>query len=337
MIFFRKQIHFLLVIVSQVGFSGVPDSVTGKDSSLLILRFAGDCLLAEHYEWAVGGDSAFAFDEFDVLRQADIAMVNLECPITVRGLPQEKPFTFRMNPRFIPALQVAGIDIVNLANNHIYDYGDIGLFDTISYLDSAGIFHVGAGKDFSAAHEPIVREDTRRTVAFLGYYGGGEAPAAQPDSPGVAYRSLGLIKKDIVKLRKTDSLVYIVVNVHWGIETAEHPEPSQIRFAHGIIDAGADAVIGHHPHVLQGIELYRQGVIAYSLGNFIFGGNSRDTYQTAVFEIRIEPDDVSYDLIPVQVKSWAASPLGGIEADSLRARVKSLSSIFSRSIFSEKE
>jgi len=332
--FFRKrQILLLLLLGGQVAYGSGRGSVTARDSSELRLRFAGDCLLAEHYEWAVGANVAYAFGDFDVLREADIAMVNLECPITVRGLPQTKPFTFRMNPAYVPALQVAGIDIVNLANNHIYDYGDVGLFDTITYLDSAEILHVGAGKDFSAAHEPVVGGDARRTVAFLGYYGGGEAPAAQPDSPGVAYRSLSLIKKDIENLRKMDSLAYVVVNVHWGVEKAEYPDPSQIRFAHGIIDAGADAVIGHHPHVLQGVEVYKNGVIAYSLGNLIFGGNSRHTYQTAVFEICIGPESVSYNLIPVQVRSWVASRLEGIEADSLRTRVKGLSSIFSRSIF----
>jgi len=323
----------LLLFTANLGYGSAPDSGAVRDTSRLRLRFAGDCLLAEHYESAVGGEVAFAFEDFDLLRKADIAMVNLECPITVRGLLQEKPYTFRMNPRFIPALQVAGIDIVNLANNHIYDYGDIGLFDTISYLDSAGVFHVGAGRDFSTAHKPVIRDNPTRTVGFLGYYGGGEAPAAQVDSPGVAYRSLRLIESDIENLRKADSLVYIVVNVHWGVEKAEYPEQSQIRFAHGIIDAGADAVIGHHPHVLQGIELYKQGVIAYSLGNFIFGGNSRHTYQTAVFEICIDPKSVSYSLIPVQVRSWSASVLEGVEADSLLAHLKSLSSIFSRSIF----
>jgi poly-gamma-glutamate capsule biosynthesis protein CapA/YwtB (metallophosphatase superfamily) len=304
------------------------------DSSVVTMRFGGDCLLAVHYESGVGDSIHHAFVDFDVFRTADIAMVNLECPVTTRGSRQKKPFTFRMHPRFLPALSRAGISIVNLANNHIYDFGPLGLFDTISYLDSAGIEYVGAGRDRSEAHRPVVRQIKGKRIGFLGYYGGGEAPAAGKNTPGVAHRSLSLMVNDILALRpKVD---YIVVNLHWGTEKAEHPEQWQMEQARALIDAGADAIIGHHPHVLQGIERYKHGVVAYSLGNLIFGGNSRHTYDTAVFEISLGVE-AYFRVIPIRVEEWRARELGGEEATRVIQRIAKLSSIFSNSIFSVQE
>ena len=111
----------------------------------IVLRFGGDVLLGGAYQDAAGDSVSLAFRGFDGLSIADVAMVNLENPVTTRGTRVPKPFNFRMHPRFVRALTEAGIDIVTLANNHVFDYGNEGLFDTISYLDSAGVKHVGAG------------------------------------------------------------------------------------------------------------------------------------------------------------------------------------------------
>ena len=301
----------------------------------VILRFAGDCLLAGYYEDAVGTNAGLAFQDFDLLKTADVAMVNLECPVTTRGKKIPKPYNFRMNPRFLAALNGAGIDIVNIANNHIYDFGPEGLFDTISYLDSVGIRHVGAGRNRAEAHCPVVLNLNGIKVGFLGYYGGGEAPAASDLRPGVARRDIGLITSDIASLRYKDSVDYIVVNLHWGTEKETYPDGSQRDLAHRIIDSGADAVIGHHPHVLQGIELYKSGVIAYSLGNFIFGGNGRSTYDTGLFEIRLLGKSKEYSFIPIRIEGWKAARLAGSEGEIVEQRVRKLSSGFARSIFTQ--
>ena len=314
-----------------------PGDTAGDTTSGVVLRFAGDCLLAGHYEDDAGDSVNLAFKDFDALEAADVAMVNLECPITTRGERVEKPYNFRMHPRYLKALLSAGIDVVNLANNHIYDYGDVGLFDTISYLDSVGIQHVGAGRNKIEAHAPVVKDIRGTRIAFLGYYGGGEAPKATKNQAGVADREIEGIRLDISNARKEKGADFVVVNLHWGTELADTPDVGQIYFAHRVIDAGANLIVGHHPHVLQGIERYKSGVIAYSLGNFLFGGNSRSTYDTALLEVRIRGDSVACDVIPIRVQRWHASRLKGVGALIVVHRIQDLSRNFSRSIFSHQE
>ncbi|MCZ6776397.1 MAG: CapA family protein, partial [Ignavibacteria bacterium] len=185
-------------------------------------------------------------------------------------------------------------------------------------------------RDKEEAHRPVLMQISGKRIGFLGYYEGGEAPAATTISPGVAKRDILLITSDMQALRSQDSVDYIVVNVHWGTEKADTPGVWQIEFAHDMIDAGADAVIGHHPHVLQGIEHYKSGVIVYSLGNLIFGGNSRSSYDTGIFEIQLGEAGVAYRFIPVRVSDWRARELQAESADSLRDYVDYLSSLISQ-------
>lgn len=338
----RDAIAILLFIVcsSAVVSSRSLQGGAGEDTTrdgIIVLRFGGDCLLADHYERDSPDSTGPAFAGFDAFDGADIAMVNLECPVTVRGERVEKPFTFRMHPRFLPALQLAGIDIVNIANNHIFDFGPVGLFDTIQYLDSLEIGHVGAGRNEAEAHTAVIKTVRGKRVGFLGYYGGGEAPAANGRKPGVADRKLYYIKKDIARLRAKEHADYVIVNFHWGTEKAVSPDPGQVAFAHAIVDAGADAIVGHHPHVLQGIERYGRAVIAYSIGNLIFGGNSRSSYDTAILELRLGGTETGCALLPVRVTNWHAAMLEGAPADSVIMSVATLSDMFSETVFNRKE
>lgn len=305
-----------------------------QDSTLpVVLRFGGDFLVAGNYARAVGDSIDCAFRGFEVLKKADVAEVNLEGPITMRGIKVKKPYNFRMHPRFLSALASAGINVVNLANNHIHDFGDVGLYDTFSYLDSIGIHHCGAGRNREEAHTPVVLTVRGRTIALFGYYSGEEAPRATRAHPGVAERSLESIRHDIDSVRGRDRAAYVVVNLHWGKELAQKPGTGQIDFAHRVIDAGADLIIGHHPHVLQGVERYRSGVIAYSLGSFVFGGKSRGTYNSAVFEVQLKGGNLGYRLIPIRIERWRALELHGEQADTVSAYVRKLSRIFPESIF----
>ncbi len=310
---------------------------SGHPPPSVILRFAGDVLLAAHYEAAMRDSSAATFRAFPRLGGADVTVVNLECPVTQRGTKVSKPFNFRMQPRYIETLKGGGIDVVSIANNHIFDFGSRGLLDTISYLDSAGVLHVGAGRNFTDAHRPVVKTIRGRAVAFLAYYGGGEAPGAGNSSPGVARRDLTQIAADIRKLRSGSASPYVVVILHWGTELAKTPDRGQVAFAHSLIDAGADAVVGHHPHVLQGIERYRGGVIAYSLGNFVFGGNERDSYNTGVFEIRLGPGAARYAFVPVNISRWRASAASGADSLRLIQSMQKSSSVFPKTIFTNQE
>jgi poly-gamma-glutamate synthesis protein (capsule biosynthesis protein) len=297
------------------------------------MRFGGDVLLASRYEEGVAADRHRAFSDFALFKTDDISMVNLEAPVTLRGVQRKKPFTFRMKPEFLEVLTTAGIDLVNIANNHIYDFSKQGLFDTIAYLDSLGLPYVGAGRTRDHAHRPFISTIKGRKIGFLGYYRGGEAPSATKRAAGVALRDLKLIRRDIRALKEKDSVDYVVVNFHWGTEKAKKPDASQRVFARKVIDYGADAIIGHHPHVLQGIELYKNKVIAYSLGNLVFGGNSRHTYDTGILEIRWSVRGLTHSFVPVRITQWKAGILTGPAADSVMNRVRKLSSIFPKSIF----
>jgi poly-gamma-glutamate synthesis protein (capsule biosynthesis protein) len=304
-----------------------------QDDSVVVLRFAGDCLPAGHYETAAGKNAGMAFEGFELFKSDDITLVNLECPITDRGTKREKPWTFRMRPSYATALRDAGIDMVNLANNHVFDYGYEGLFDTFSYLDRNEIRYIGSGRNVAEARRPVVVALKGKTIGFLGYYSGGEAPNATDSTGGVRQRNLANIERDIRALREKDSADFVVVSFHWGDEKSEAPDSGQVWFARQAIRLGADAVIGHHTHVLSGIERYRNGVIVYSLGNFLFGGNARHTYDTALFEIRLGKDGPEYAVIPVRVKSWRLSRLSGEAAERVIQMVKERSSTFPKSIF----
>ncbi len=312
-------------------------SPADSGSAPVVLRFGGDLLLGGHYESAVGQRVSTAFSGFSLMSDADIAMVNLENPVTTRGKKVPKPYNFRMHPGFLRAISDGGIDLVTIANNHVFDYGREGFFDTISYLDSVGIRHVGAGVNREEAHRPVVMEIRGWRIGFLAYYGGGEAPGAGKSTPGVARREPGPVTADILNLKDSLKADYVVVNLHWGTEKADTPDLSQQTFARTLIDAGADAVIGHHPHVLQGIEAYHYGVIAYSLGNFVFGGNSRDSYNTGVFEICLNPDGPSYRFIPVGVREWRLSVLSGADSARVTDAMRRLSRKFASTILYYKE
>jgi len=315
----------VVVLISSCSWGKSPDS------SEVILRFAGDVLLGGHYERIAGPNIDLAFKDFPLFKTADLSVINLENPVTTRGAKVPKKFNFRMHPRYLKALTNAGIFAVSLANNHVFDFGRVGLDDTFRWLDSAGIRYVGAGRNSVDAHRPALLRKGGHTVAVFAYYGGGEAPAAGQKTAGVARRDLNLIKRDI-RLARDDGASYIVVILHWGTELSDTPGVSQRLFARSLVGAGVDAVIGHHPHVLQGVERYRSGVIVYSLGNFVFGGNSRSTYDTGVFEIALCGQTRTYRFIPVGLRNWHLEPLSG--RDSLRAmeKVRRLSKIFPNTI-----
>ena len=301
------------------------------------MYFAGDVVLANHFEEEVGDSLSTPFAKLRWFGESDITMVNLENPITTRGEVTPKEFNFRQHPKYTSMVRNAGIDIVTLGNNHIYDFGDAGVFDTIHDLDSLGIGHVGAGMNITEARKPVIREIRGMRIAFLGYLGFVKTsylPSASATEAGPAIFTIANLKQDIAGLRGHAD--YIVVNIHWGVEKSHEPEERQIALAHAAIRAGADLIIGHHPHVLQGIERYRGKIIAYSLGNFIFGGKAINSYPTAVLKIELpsrRPARAQAAVIPVDIERWQASALQGAKADSVLREVRSYSEIFRETIF----
>ena len=254
-----------------------------NDSDVCSLLFAGDIYFSDHvlnaYDRAGGIGGVLGESLRETIAESDIFMANLEFPFSERGTPAaDKQFTFRVSPSRVSILQEIGPDIVTVANNHALDYGTDALLDTCDTLDNAGILHVGAGKNLEEAKQPQIIEKNGKKIGFLGasrvFPTGGWA--AEPSHPGMlsAYDTAS-VAQEIQKVKKECD--YLVVYVHWGIERKTQPEAYQREMGHQYIDAGADLVVGSHPHVLQGIEPYNGKWILYSLGNFVFGSSIPET------------------------------------------------------------
>ncbi|MCG0238724.1 MAG: CapA family protein [Firmicutes bacterium] len=258
--------------------SGLADP-GGRPSRPVTLAAVGDVMLARGVGRRIReeGPAYPVALVADRLAAADIALGNLESPIGVRGQPiPGKGIWFRADPAAVESLTRAGFDVLSVANNHTLDYGLENFAETLAHLEAAGIAAVGGGPDLAAARRPVIREVAGLRFAFLAYsqfadlFWSWDDPfrfAATEDRAGVAPLAEALLAEDIPRARAEADVV--VVTVHWGEEYQNYPTPEQVRLARRMVDLGADLVLGHHPHAVQGFEIYRGGFIAYSMGNFI--------------------------------------------------------------------
>ncbi len=227
------------------------------------------------------------------LASGDLAVVNVEMAISDRGAPIGKQFTFRAPSSAAQRIGDAGIDIANLANNHARDYGPVALTDTIASLEAAGVVALGAGaNDTEAFRHRLLEVDGAVTVAFVGVsmIVPWSFPAG-PDSPGIATDTEPERVLASVRTAAGEADV-VIVAVHWGVEVATCPSAEQRAFAQDLFDAGADAVIGHHPHVLQAIEFDDGRLVAYSLGNFVWHPRQGISGETGVLQIDFAGDRI---------------------------------------------
>lgn len=232
----------------------------------------------------------YPFDHTKPLfKDSSIILANLEGPLTDTGTPTpDKKYVYKSPAnQVIQALKNAGINAVTLANNHIMDYGDEGLNNTIQALDAAHIAHVGAGSNLAQARKPALFNIDGITVGLLGYsLTFPESYWATDEIAGTAFGQEEEIRADIKALRaRTDA---IIVSFHWGRELQTELRPYQARLAHLAIDNGATAVIGHHPHIMQGVEAYKNGIIFYSLGNYVFGSYSNNVQYGGLANLQID-------------------------------------------------
>ena len=252
---------------------------------------------------------------------ADLALVNLECPFTARGTPLEKNFNFRARPELVELLKEGQVGAVTLANNHLMDYGEIGVSDTITTLDRAGILHFGAAGNLTAARSPLITERAGVRLGFLGYYFQDARDMLEPSalyatdhSAGVAgcYTDLAcmtrMLEQDMAALApRVDAAIPFF---HWGHEGSNEVRDYQIQLAHRAVELGARAVLGAHPHRFQGVEVYHGAPIFYSLGNFVFGGNKDPKDKlSAIARLCVPPrGPVTADLVPIQITRWPEAP-----------------------------
>ena len=261
------------------------------------------------------------------LRAADLALVNLEGPLTAGGKRLPKNFNFRGSPHLAAALARAGIGAVSLANNHTMDYGPEGLRDTLAALAGEGIVAFGAGATLQAARRGVVVERRGVRIGLLGYLFLGEPSLeprgvfAGPRRPGAAGHPASaaaveaMVREDVGRLRPAADVV--IVSFHWGREKRSEPEPYQRRLGRAAVEAGAGLVVGHHPHVIQGLERYGGGLIAYSLGNFVFGGKWRpDDTDSILLKVRLTPAGVGgYQVVPITLGLYPHAPFQPVELE----------------------
>lgn len=303
----------------------------GADAERLLIHFAGDTIFSGKVEERLekaGYDSPYEYVR-GLFQNDDLSVLNLETPVTAGGDPaKDKTFVFKSPPKAIGPMAQAGVDAVNLANNHVLDQGVAGLQDTMKTLRQHHVMYVGAGKNSKEAYAPVYLERKGIKIALFGFSRVVPEPGwvAGKSKPGVASAYAPEAALNAIKAaRKNADLVLVMT--HWGKERTTKLEDHQQELAHAFIDAGADLVVGGHPHVMQGLEQYKGKWIAYSTGNFIFT-KSKDpkTWETAVFSASCtRGGDCGLKLIPYRTELGQPVPMSPEEGSQLLKEIESFS------------
>jgi len=313
----------------------------------LRIGFTGDVMLGrlvdEHQRrrdvMAVWGGMA------DRLRSLDGLFVNLECCLSKGGTPWTRtyrPFLFRASPDWaLRALRDVGVDWASLANNHVLDFGESALTDTLDHLDDADIAHAGAGRTRSQAWEPSLVEVDGLRVALVSFTDNTPEYAAGPHSPGTAHAEIDVDDEETSRLvgdaldaaRAFDPDL-LVASVHWGPNMVTTPPARFEAFAHWLAEEGVDFVHGHSAHVFQGVEVYDGSVICYDTGDFV------DDYavdadlhndRSFLFELTVDPTRRAPSrlrLVPTEIRDYAVHPAPPPVAEWSRKRMRELSSAY---------
>ena len=298
----------------------------------ITISAAGDCTLGtdEYFDpstslnayYDSNGAAYFFRNVKSIFEADDLTIVNMEGTLTEETSRQDKTYAFKGPAEYTQILTEGDVEAANLANNHSHDYGDQSYTDTIAALDAAGITNFGYDRT-------AVMDVNGVKVGLVGTYELADGMGCEE----------GMIAN--IKAVEEQGAQIVIVSFHWGLEKENYPTENQVNLAHSAIDNGADLVLGHHPHVLEGIEVYNGKNIVYSLGNFCFGGNSnpsdKDTMifqQTFTVQNGELVEDNVTNIIPCSVSSesgynnYQPTPLQGDEADRVRGRIEEYSSGF---------
>jgi len=288
----------------------------------------GDILPARYVELKMRNlnDYTYPFKKTaDFLKDADITFGNLESPLLPGKNVPKGSMTFRADPEAVQGLLFAGYDVISVANNHAMNYQVPGLTSTIQALKKAGILYAGGGKNIDFAHTPAIVEVNGRKIAFYAYNDNSIPPKyhgeAKINEPGIARMDIEAVKNDVKNALNYADIV--VVSMHAGKEYVREPTQFQKDFAHAAIDAGASVVIGHHPHWVQPVEYYKNGVIFYSLGNFVFDQFFSEDVQTGLIaKISFNSgEQPAVKLFPVKIDNTQPRILEGEEKEKVLKRL----------------
>ncbi|WP_433049173.1 CapA family protein [Dactylosporangium sp. CS-033363] len=307
--------------------SPAPSVTTSPPPAELRLAFAGDVHFMERTAKLLANPETAFGPIASTLADADMTVVNLETAITSRGTPEPKTYHFRTEPKAIDALKAAGIDAVTIANNHILDYGRVGLLDTLDALHAAQYPYFGAGKNTDDAYAPLYTTVKGVKIALLGFSQVHELASTWgpgPDKPGVALAFDTKRAVAAVTAARAQSDLVIVFN-HWGEEANSCANGEQKTFAAQLAKAGADLIIGAHAHTLQGSGWLGSTYVAYGMGNFLWYGTSKST-ETGVLRLTVRARSVIRTEFLPAVVSDTGQPvlLTGDKAQKLTQRYSGL-------------
>ncbi|GAC1430218.1 MAG: hypothetical protein NVSMB54_23260 [Ktedonobacteraceae bacterium] len=289
-------------------------SPTSVPIAPVTLAFTGDVMFGRtvnSHMLATASHDPYPFTyTADFLRTFDLTIGNLECVISKIGTRVPKLYTFRGDPRAYDRLLNAGFDLVSVANNHSGDYGKAAFLDEFLTLPTHGITPIGGGQNKQQAHTPVSKSVRGTTLAFLAYdeiepY----SFASTATTPGHAWLDEAELRQDIAKART--SADFVSVFVHWGIEYLTSLTAHQRYLAHVAIEAGADIVIGAHPHVIEPYEFYKGKLIVYSLGNFVFDNMYDEVVRRGnILTLTVQKNQLlSWKLVPTRIGDWGEPSL----------------------------
>ncbi len=291
------KLILITTMLSAVSYVQAADSIT--------VAFTGDILLDRGVRQIINHNSPdvlFSPSIDSLFAHTDIVVGNLECPATDIKEPCYKRFIFRSEPEWLHTLKKHHITHLNLANNHSVDQGRRGLMSTIQNVRKAEMIPFGAGTNMSEAAEPVlIAKEPREVYLVASLRLPLEALPYLPDEPSVSQESFNDMIARVANLRAKNPEACIIVTLHWGVEHTTTPTSQQRLEAHRIIDAGADAIIGHHTHTMQTIEKYHGKPIYYSIGNFIFDQQQPLNTRACLPLLTVTQKNMAWDTIPIEI------------------------------------
>jgi len=321
----------LMRLIAIIGFciflAGSGEGVARQPREATLIA-GGDVLLDRGVRQAMdrAGDPGYLFQGIaPLLKQADLALANLECPLTLETVPIAKQFSFRSDPAMAPVLRQAGFTVLNLANNHSIDYGRSGLVETIQHLEQAGIVVIGAGSDQKDATQPRYLKLNGLKIALLGFVDMPiEGVMPLPELPGPAFAEPDQVVAAIRRAKRQAD--WVVVTVHWGQEYQHLPSDRQRRLAHLMASSGADMIVGHHPHVIQSAEMIGNTAVFYSVGNLVFDQSQPDCSEAILVQMELRgKKSRSFKALPLQIRKARPAPASPTEGAETLGRLAELS------------
>ena len=283
----------------------------GQPKGDVSIAVTGDVMFARNMEGVLSSDSSPFAGVSNVTSNVDLLIINFENAATNSENAVKGDVPLKCDPKYVPLAKANNRTIATLANNHVCDYGFTGMRDTIKYLKDAGITPMGAGENASDAQKSVTQNINNRDITVLNYmdsnnfaeYDYQSLPYANDSSPGYSAYNSEDAKKQISEARANGS-DFIMVSMHFGNEYSMSPNTDQEKIAHELIDYGADIVVGAHPHVPQGVEMYKGKPICYSLGNFMFDLGTESTLNDYMIKVELVNDTGVLTLYPVNINGY---------------------------------